>query len=146
MNDQWVLSEYQGGLASILIEESYENLLENIEVTLAMGMFVLSGILEQVQSVLTAVEGFTGGSAYGARHYNQSSWGMNDQVFGQAQIEERHLVLMAKKLFKTIESLQETTHKFNPNNPPWANANYLDKILTCTRNLASNNQSGHTPT
>jgi len=76
LNDQWVLSEYQGGLASILIEENFENLLENIEVTLAMGMYVLSGILEQIQSVLAGVVGFTGGSAFGGR-YQTNSWSMH---------------------------------------------------------------------
>lgn len=84
-----------------MIEESFENLLENIEVTLAMGMFVLSGILEQIQSVLSGVEGFTGGSAYGAR-YQINNWGMQDTDYGHGQIEERHLVLMAKNLAQTI--------------------------------------------
>ena len=83
MNDQWILSEYQGGLASILIEENYDSLLENIEVTLGMGVFVLSGILEQVQSVLTGVEGFTGSSAYKTRHHNLSGWNLHDQFSGQ---------------------------------------------------------------
>jgi len=65
-----------------LIEESFEEMLENIEVTIAMGMFVLSGLLEQISNVLTGVVGFTGGSAYGNNH--QLSWGggMNDRDFG----------------------------------------------------------------
>lgn len=99
LNDPWVQSEYQGGLASILIEESFEELIENIEVTLGMGMFVLSGLLEQISNVLTGFGGqqmgFTGGqSAYGAG-WGQSHFDMND---GQPNIEERHLVLMAKSL------------------------------------------------
>lgn len=64
-----------------MIAENFENLLENIEVTLAMGMFVLSGILEQIQSVLSGVEGFTGGSAYGGR-YQINNWAMQDTDYG----------------------------------------------------------------
>lgn len=90
MNDNWILSEYQGGLASILIEESYDSLLENIEVTLGMGMFVLSGILEQMRSAHFQVEGFTGGSAYGTRHLNLSGWNMHDQFSGQEQVDEKY--------------------------------------------------------
>lgn len=51
-------------MASILIEESFEELIENIEVTLAMGVYVLGGLLEQISSSnLFGDIGFTGGSA-----------------------------------------------------------------------------------
>lgn len=125
LSDSWIQSEYQGGLASVLIEESFDELIENIEVTLGMGIYVLSGLLEQISGVISGVMGFTGGSAYGgkyATHYNDG------------QIEERHLVLMAKNLALTVRQLNETVQS---RNPPWSSDSYLKAIIDYTETLTN---------
>ena len=49
MFNQWVLNEYPGGLSSMLVEESLEEMIEQIEITLGMGLAVLTALLETVR-------------------------------------------------------------------------------------------------
>jgi hypothetical protein len=54
MFNQWVLNEYPGGLSSMLVEESLEEMIEQIEITLGMGLAVLTALLETVRLQLGA--------------------------------------------------------------------------------------------
>lgn len=117
--------------------------MDQIEMTLGMGMHVLCGLLEHVNNVITGFGdqsiGFTGGQTPFQGNYQSfyDKEGYQQHVY----LDEKSLVFMAKSLANSIRQINDTV---KTESPPWVNSDkYFIPLLEFTQQLTKNPIGSH---